>query len=284
MLIAIQINDQEIKVGTWKNNQLSLNSSFPTPTTSEEFNTLITLAVNDIKKSNPISGIAMSIPGIIDHQNGLVIGGSGISYLENTQLVSKFQKEFNVPVILDSDSDSAALGLITLENKPILSSAILSIEHIISGSIIINNNLWQGAHKAAGQFGEVLINNNPWSKIGSPDVMAKKYNSLTGKDFDANTVFDLGNTSDPQANEVVKEFLHILAEGIFNLQHTLDPEKIYFTGSITKHQELLPLLKDELAVLKHNYHFTSSPILDLSTLKNETILRGSIAHLEAKNL
>lgn len=284
MLVAIQINDQEIKVGTWENNQLTLSSSFPTPATSEEFNTLITLAVNDIKKSNPISAIAISIPGIIDHQNSLITGGSGISYLENTQLVNKLKKEFNVPVLLDSDSDSAALGLIALEKNPISSSAILSIEHIISGSIIINNTLWQGAHKVAGQFGELLIDNNPWSKIGSPDVMAEKYNKLTGKDFDANTVFDLGNTSDPQANEVFKEFLHILAEGIFNVQHTLDPAKIYFTGAITKHQELLPLLEDELAVLKHKYNFTNSPILDLSTLKDETILRGSIAHLEAKKL
>lgn len=284
MLVAIQINDQEIKVGTWGKNQLTLSSSFPTPATSEEFNTLITLAVNDIKKSNQISAIAISIPGIIDHQNGLITGGSGISYLENTQLVNEFKKEFNVPILLDSDSDSAALGLIALEKNPISSSAILSIEHIISGSIIINNTLWQGAHKVAGQFGELLVDNNPWSKIGSPDVMAEKYNKLTGKDFDANTVFDLGNTSDPQANEVLKEFLHILAEGIFNVQHTLDPDTIYFTGAITKHQELLPLLEDELAVLKNKYNFTNSPILDLSTLKDETILRGSIAHLEAKKL
>ncbi|QNQ81767.1 ROK family protein [Lactobacillus sp. PV012] len=283
MLVAIQINDQEIKVGTWENNKLTLSSSFPTPTTLEEFNTLITLAVNDIKKSSTISGIALSIPGIIDYQTGTITGGSGISYLENTTLVNNFKKEFDVPVTLSSDSDSAALGLIKSEKEPITSSIILSIEHIISGSFIINNQLWQGAHKVAGEVGELLINDAPWSKIGAPDVMAEQYNKLTGKDFDANTVFDLGNTSDPQANEVVKKFFHILAEGIFNLQHTLDPARIYFTGAITKHPELLPLLEDELTTLKHTYHFTHSPILDLSTLNDEAILRGSIAYFEAKN-
>lgn len=280
MLITIQINDQEIKVGTWEKETLDLNSSFPTPTTHEQFNTLITLAINDIKKSAKIDGIAISIPGIIDYQNGMISGGSGISYLENTKLVDEFKNEFNVPVTLTSDSDSAALGLIALSKTPISSSAILSIEHIISGSLIINNTLWQGAHKCAGQFGEVLINNAPWTKIGAPDIMARRYNQLTNKDFDANTVFDLGNTSDPQANEVVKEFFHILAEGIFNLQHTLDPEKIYFTGKITKHPELLPLLEDELVTLQNTYHFNTLPILDLSTLQDDAILRGNIAYFK----
>lgn len=282
MLIAIQINDKEIKVGTWEKEKLALNSSFPTPETHEQFNTLITLAINDIKKSAKIDGIAISIPGIIDYQNGMIIGGSGISYLKNTKLVDELKNEFNIPVTLTSDSDSAALGLITLAKTPISSSAVLSIEHIISGSLIINNTLWHGAHNLAGQFGEELINDTPWSKIGAPDIMAKKYNQLTNKDFDTNTVFDLGNTSDPQAKKVVQEFFHILAEGIFNLQHTLDPEKIYFTGKITKHPELLPLLEDELVTLKNTHHFTTSPILDLTSLQDETILRGNIAYLKLK--
>lgn len=69
------------------------------------------------------------------------------------------------------------------------------------GSIIINNQIWHGAHLYGGEFGFMIIDGKQLSELASPVTMAKRYNKKTGKDFDGKTVFELADTDDPVAQE-----------------------------------------------------------------------------------
>ena len=108
--------------------------------------------------------------------------------------------------------------------------AFLVIGTGVGGSIIINNQIWHGAHLYGGEFGFMIIDGKQLSDLASPVTMAKSYNKKTGKDFDGKTVFELADTDDPIAQEEREKFLHALAVAIFNIQHSFDPEKIIIGG------------------------------------------------------
>ena len=162
--------------------------------------------------------------------------------------------------------------------------AFLVIGTGVGGSIIINNQIWHGAHLYGGEFGFMIIDGKQLSELASPVTMAKRYNKKTGKDFDGKTVFELADTDDPIAQEERKKFLHALAIAIFNIQHSFDPEKIIIGGGISQNPELVPLLDDEIAKLRNKIEVTTiKPILDIFTLKNDANLCGAVADFEKEH-
>ena len=203
----------------------------------------------------------------------------------NFQIVPELEKRFGLPVSIENDANCAALAEIADgAAKGCSSMAFLVIGTGVGGSIIINNQIWHGAHLYGGEFGFMIIDGKQLSELASPVTMAKRYNKKTGKDFDGKTVFELADTDDPVAQEERGKLLHALAVAIFNIQHSFDPEKIIIGGGISQNPELVPLLDDEIAKLRNKMDIeTVKPILDICTLKNEANLRGAVADFEKEH-
>lgn len=59
---------------------------------------------------NEVYGISLSVPGIIDSQNGVCITGGNLTYADGLHLVDELHKRCDVPVSIMNDGKCAALA------------------------------------------------------------------------------------------------------------------------------------------------------------------------------
>ncbi|MFR4967522.1 MAG: ROK family protein [Lactobacillus kalixensis] len=285
-LAAIDIGGTTIKIATWKNHELQNEHAIDTPKTLEEFYQVLTAEVSKMKKESDIRGVAISSPGSVDQKTGIIGGSSALPYIHNFKIVKELEKHFNLPVAIENDANSAALGeLAAGSGKGCNSMAFFVIGTGIGGAIIMNKRIWHGAHLYGGEFGYMIIDGKQLSGLASPVSMAKRYNEKTGKNLKGKDVFELTDQGDEIAKNERQILLHSLAVAIFNIQHSFDPEKIILGGGISNNPKLIPLLDDEIQKIRNSLTdlTTVKPNLALCTLKSEANLRGAVANFEQQN-
>lgn len=282
-LAAIDIGGTTIKIATWKDGKLQNKHAVDTPKTLEEFYQVLTDEVNKIKEETPIEGVGISSPGAVDQKTGIIGGSSAIPYIHNFKIVDELEKRFELPVSIENDANSAALGeLADGSGKGCDSMAFFVIGTGIGGALIINQKIWHGAHLYGGEFGFMMIDDGQLSALASPVAMAKRYSERTGKSSNGKEVFEAADNGDPIAGEERDKMLHALATAIFNIQHSFDPEKIVLGGGISNNPKLLPLLNDEIEKIRKSMPnlVTVKPDLAICKLKSEANLRGAVADFE----
>ena len=282
-LAVFDIGGTTIKVATWTNNQLKNKHAVKTPENLNCFYKILTEEVNKIKKKHKISGVAISSPGAVDKKTGIIGGSSALPYIHNFKIVNELEKLFALPVSIENDANSAALGELAAGNgKGCNSMAFFVIGTGIGGALIINQRIWHGAHLYGGEFGYMMVDNKQLSTIASPVAMAKRYNNRTGKSTDGKTVFELADQGDKIAKEERETLLHALAIAIFNVQHSFDPEKIILGGGISNNPKLVPLLNEEIKKICKSLGnlATIKPNLAVCGLKSDANLRGAVADFE----
>lgn len=157
-LAAIDIGGTTIKIATWKDNQLQDKHAIDTPKDLNGFYKALTEEVNKIKKDTKIEGVAISSPGAVNKKTGIIGGSSAIPYIHNFKIVDKLEKRFGLPVSIENDANSAALGeLAEGSGKGCDSTAFFVIGTGIGGALIINQKVWHGAHLFGGEFGYMIM-------------------------------------------------------------------------------------------------------------------------------
>lgn len=281
-LAAIDIGGTTIKIATWKDNQLRDKHAIDTPKDLNGFYKALTEEVNKIKKDTKIEGVAISSPGAVNKKTGIIGGSSAIPYIHNFKIVDKLEKRFGLPVSIENDANSAALGeLAEGSGKGCDSMAFFVIGTGIGGALIINQKVWHGAHLFGGEFGYMIMGAHTLSELASPVAMANRYNERTSKHLDGKTIFELADKDDPVASDERQTLIHALAVAIYNIQHSFDPEKIVLGGGISNNPELIPLLNKEIDRLRDGLDLvTLKPDIVLCKLKSDANLRGAVADFE----
>lgn len=281
-LAAIDIGGTTIKIATWKDNQLQDKHAIDTPKDLDGFYEALTEEVNKIKKDTKIEGVAISSPGAVNKKTGIIGGSSAIPYIHNFKIVDELEKRFGLPVSVENDANSAALGeLAEGSGKGCDSMAFFVIGTGIGGALIINQKVWHGAHLFSGEFGYMIMGAHTLSALASPVAMANRYNERTGKHLDGKTIFELAVKDDSVASDERQTLIHALAVAIYNIQHSFDPEKIVLGGGISNNPELIPLLNKEIDRLRDGLDLvTLKPDIVLCKLKSDANLRGAVADFE----
>lgn len=281
-LAAIDIGGTTIKIATWKDNQLQDKHAIDTPKDLNGFYKALTEEVNKIKKDTKIEGVAISSPGAVNKKTGIIGGSSAIPYIHNFKIVDKLEKRFGLPVSIENDANSAALGeLAEGSGKGCDSMAFFVIGTGIGGALIINQKVWHGAHLFGGEFGYMIMGAHTLSELASPVAMANRYNERTGKHLDGKTIFELADKDDSVVSDERQTLIHALAVAIYNIQHSFDPEKIVLGGGISNNPELIPLLNKEIDRLRDGLDLvTLKPDIVLCKLKSDANLRGAVADFE----
>ena len=281
-LAAIDIGGTTIKIATWKDGKLQDKHAVNTPKDLNIFYDILTAEVNKIKQNTKIKGVAISSPGAVDQKNGIIGGSSALPYIHNFKIVDELKKRFELPVSIENDANSAALGeLAEGAGKGSDSMAFFVIGTCIGGAIIINQKVWHGAHLFGGEFGYMSIGTKSVSDLASPVAMANRYNERTGKKLDGKTVFALADEDDPVASDERQTLIHSLALAIYNVQQSFDPDKIVIGGGISNNPELIPLLNREIDYIRKQVNPASiKPEIVLCSLKSNANLRGAVADFE----
>jgi len=241
----------------------------PTPaTTGESADSIDTLLVKNLKDfldsdetksalsgvSEDITGIGIGVAGIIDRHKGVVIQSPNISNLNGLPLRERFEKEFNLPVVVENDANTYAYGEKWVgAGKDIDNFVLLTLGTGLGGGIIYNGDLFEGPveighmtivpsgrYCTCGSYGclesyasgRAIVERVITSlEKGADSMLTERCNGNFYK-VTSKLIYETALDGDSLSREVFREAGQFLGIGIANLINILGLEAVIIGGGL----------------------------------------------------
>ena len=264
-ILVFDIGGTFIKYGVM-DEQAEIGSRGRVPTPKGGREALTDLMAETCRAVGGADGIAVSLPGIIDYDNGVILmGGGGIP--ENTGFAMReaLQKKCPVPVILENDAKCAAMAEAArgaLSDVP--DGIVLIFGTNIGGGIIMDHRLHRGKHAAAGEVTYIIREGQeakPESIFGvtcGVPYLCLAYAAAIGADpeaVDGEFFFARLSEGDGAAKAVLRDYAKKIAVQIFNLQTVYDPDRFAVGGGISEQEAFIEALRTALSEIYENCPF-----------------------------
>ena len=218
--------------------------------TREEFYSAIEKIAEPFKTE--ISGISISMPGVIDAETGFCYKTNMIKGIM-TPIAADLTEIIGVPVTVINDGYSAALAELNYGSMTdVRNGLVLVLGTGIGGGIIINHELYTGSHFRAGDFSFI------YSDIDQPDdrdTMFAFTNGIPGvkkailetcglEDIDGLKAFQLMDEGNEDVRKGFVLFADRLAFHIYNLQTCFDVERIAIGGGLSNDSRTVEFIRE----------------------------------------
>jgi predicted NBD/HSP70 family sugar kinase len=257
-------------------------------TNLSEFEKVIDSIIDDHDLTT-INGIAISCPGTIDVDTGMIYYGGSFPFLHEVNLVKRLEEKYGKDVFIENDGKCAALAELWLGSvKDAKDSIVLVLGTGIGGGIIIDKKLHRGVQLSAGEVSYVMNQIDPLTRKAqffglecSAVEMVRKIAEI--KKFedptDGERVFEYIKQNDEEANAIFNEYCIHLATQILNLQYILDPEVFAIGGGISAQPILLERIHWALEEVKRvNPMHMANPTIVACQFQNDANLYGALYH------
>jgi glucokinase len=198
-----------------------------------------------------IAAASIMVPGTVDNCNAVVVQAPNLPALTGFPLKAVLEERFGWPVLLENDANAAAVGEMWMGAARGCRDVVsVTLGTGVGGGVILDGELWRGAHGSAGEIGHSTV--DPFSglkckcgNVGCLEMFASATaivrmtrenlprfpNSvLHREDLTAERVYDAGSDGDELALSVFKRFGVYLGIGLANLINIIDPEIIVIAG------------------------------------------------------
>lgn len=235
-----------------------------------------------------IEGIAISMPGIIDAENGYCAMGGALRYNDDFYLRHHLYQRCPVKIYMENDAKCAAMAEAAVGSlKDVDDGFVLIFGTMIGGGFIKDKKLHRGKHFSAGEVSYIDTEKDGaadfdtvWgNRCGTPKLCqmyaAKK--NLPPEDVDGIRVFDGVNGQEPEALECLQAFTKEIAVQIFNIQTVLDPERFAIGGGISAQPVFIEYIKNNLKALYAGcpYHVPQAEVVSCK-FQNDANLVGAL--------
>lgn len=210
------------------------------------------------EKGRIVAGSIM-VPGTVDNKNATVVQAPNLPSLTNFPLKGVLEERLGWPVLLENDANAAAVGEMWLGAARGCSDVIsVTLGTGVGGGVILDGELWRGAHGSAGEIGHATV--DPFSGLkckcgnsGCLELFASAtaivrmtreglpqfpQSVLQGEELTAEKVYEAGERGDELALSVFKKFGIYLGIGLANLINIIDPEIIVIAGGVVNGWDL----------------------------------------------
>ena len=201
---------------------------------------------------NQIAGIALSFPGKINAEHGIVNKVATFDWICNMPLKSILEEKYKKPVWIENDGKCAALAELWKGNlSDVENGVVIGLGTEIAGGIIINGALYRGSSETAGEFSSILTdfknpnNERRFGKIGGHKNLTDAYKDKKYA-IDSYELFENYRNGDKTAKEVIQDYARTIAAGIVTIQSILDVEKFCIGGGISTQDILIADIKDSV--------------------------------------
>jgi predicted NBD/HSP70 family sugar kinase len=213
---------------------------------------------NKYKVKYDLKGIAISAPGAVDSETGVIGGHSAVRYIHGPNFKEILLDKTGLNVEIENDANCAALGECWIgAAKKEKDSAFVVSGSGIGGAIVKDKKIHKGINKHGGEFGYCLMAIDPneeekfltWSDLGSTAALSRKVAKRKGvleSEMNGLKAFELYDRGDEIALEEVNKYFTYMAMGIYNIQYTYDPEVIVIGGAISEREGFLELINEKL--------------------------------------
>lgn len=297
--LAIDIGGLSVKYGVIdREGTLYEKGSFPSE--REDFKLFLeplVSCVNQLKEKYEIQGIAISSPGAVDTEKGIVHGGSALPCIHEKDFRQIFMEHCGLPIAIENDANCAALGEVwkgaAKDNQDV---AFVICGTGIGGALVKDRKIHKGANHHGGEFGYMITHLEKvgdelkwvnWSEAASPGNMARYASvqkGLAPDALNAKEIYALREQGDKVAAEAIERMNLELAKGIYNIQYTYDPEKIIIGGAFSARTQLKGELDEMISrIVKAKPIGKVVPQIALCTYQGEANLIGALYHYLQEN-
>ncbi len=188
--------------------------------------------VKQIESKYDISGIGITIPGVVDPKTskiaGEVLNIKDMGHKDIKKDVSKFSSKV---VVIENDANAAALGESTDKKfKEYRNILMVTLGTGIGGGIILDQKLFHG-NGMAGEIGRSIIEGRNWEQNFSAKGLTKLVNEMNRKEL---TTYEILESKDKEIVKTLEFWYRGIGIGIANLIFTLNFEAIIIGGGISE--------------------------------------------------
>ena len=221
--------------------------------TSEELLDSLLKSAHDLF-SDDVAGIGLGVAGIIDREKGRVLISPNLHVVEKIDLVSEIKAEFGVPVFIENDANSAALGeKWTGTGKDFSNFVLFTIGTGIGGGMIYDKKLLgvsaeighmsiseDGDKCHCGNYGcletyasaRAIVSKAIFILEKGRESLLKEYCGGNFYKLTTEDIYKAALDGDSLARELLKDAGRYLGIGIANIINLMSPEAIILTGGL----------------------------------------------------
>ena len=235
---------------------------------------LLRQAVEKGKSSSAnLLGIAVGVPGMVDHESGTLLFAPNLKW-RNVPLLALLQQEnFGAPIFVDNEANMAALGEHYFGVAQGYSEILYLSGNVgLGGGLLRDGRLWRGANGVAAEFGHMTMDPNGelcncgnygcWETQVSQNRLFKNIFSaiMNGEstiladevggnweDISVEMIVKAAKAGDPLALRSFEKIGHSLGIGVASLLNALNPEIVVLGGMLSVASEFLfPFVEQEI--------------------------------------
>ncbi|ASZ08082.1 MULTISPECIES: ROK family protein [Enterococcus] len=292
MYVGFDIGGTTVKYGVLDEvGNILEKSAIPTNYQLADFLVELDTIVKDAQKRyEKIEGIGISAPGIIQ-EDGYMLTAGAIRPFYGANIKIELERLTGLPVSIENDANAAAIAEHWIGNAQGLENYLCIVLGTgIGGGIVLNGEVFRGAHGMAGEFGWSIIDHLPaegdieevsWNKRAATvgglcyqyNLSQKKLDAAAPMILDAREIFQREAEGEVLAINIVEQFLTDLSVGMLNLISFFDPELILFGGGISSNEEFNQRFQKRLEEVMNRHE-------SIHYLKNKTIAAVRPAKLQ----
>ncbi len=263
-LMVFDVGGTEIKYAVMDEQFNTYDKGYvPTPQdTFEHFSEVINNIYQQHKEET--EGIAMSLPGFIDTDNGVVLGGSALRYNWRRPVGPQLAEICGCPIVLENDGKAAVMAEFSCGAlQGCKNAAVFVIGTGVGGGLVINGQIVRGKNYKAGEFSFLNAEADRFNDLGSfvgircsTNGLLAGYKAAKGleEDIDGREFFRR-LPDDEVAQKVLDNFAREIAKQIYNLHFLLDLEKVAIGGGISRQPVLIEKISEQLRLLVEQHPF-----------------------------
>ena len=217
------------------------------------------LARNHLQKRE-LSGVGIGMPSFILYDEGYVYLTSSLVNIRDFAMRDYLEKRLEMPVILDNDSNVAALAEYRYgAGRGSRHMVYMAVSTGIGSGLILNGQLFRGSYGWAGETGHMLITPDAGVECGCRNrgcfmswasgryipqqirALAKGRETMLplGPELDSVELNRACRAGDELALEVLDQTAHYIGVCLFNIYQLLNVNLFVFGGGLTHFGDLL---------------------------------------------
>ena len=242
------------------------------------------------KYGRPV-GVGVSAAGQIDVREGIVIGSCGnLPDWTGTPIKRILSDTLALPVTVANDANCMCLGEQWVGAAAGISDVIgITLGTGVGGGIITGGRLLEGSRGIGGEIGHLMTHAGSgvlcscgqrgcYERYASSSALVRRAYPANKEWKNGLAFFEAVRCGEPQAEEILQDWINEIAAGLIGLVHIFNPAMIIVGGGVSAQEDLLIRPLERAVKQGVMPAFAEGLTVKAAVLKNDAGMIGAICH------